>query len=83
MNRFMWQPAQSRCLDFAEQARASKAFSHSLGRDEAFPVAIKWPESGRPNLAATPQRQASCSCTSLPSELAMTGMPTLAKRAQQ
>jgi len=30
----MWQPAQSRYLDFAEQAQAIKAFSHSLGRKQ-------------------------------------------------
>jgi hypothetical protein len=30
MNRFMWQPAQSRCLNFAKVAQAIKAFSHTL-----------------------------------------------------
>jgi hypothetical protein len=29
-------------------------FPHGLGRDEAFAVAIKSPESGQPNLAAKP-----------------------------
>jgi hypothetical protein len=36
----MWQPAQSRCLDFAEPDQAIKAFSHTLGRK--LPVLWQW-----------------------------------------
>jgi len=35
----MWQPAQSRCLNFDEQAQAIKAFSHSLGRQRPMDTA--------------------------------------------
>jgi len=41
----MWQPAQSRYLDFAEQAQAIKAFSHSLDPKEPVDAAGGRPKS--------------------------------------
>jgi len=35
----MWQPAQSRCLNFAEQAQAIKAFSHTLDPEPSLTLA--------------------------------------------
>jgi hypothetical protein len=47
MNRFMGEPAQSRCLDFADQAQAIKAFSHGLDPNATSGEQLLAPRSGR------------------------------------
>jgi len=50
----MWQPAQSRCLNFANRAREIKAFSHSLSLE--LPVAPRvapYLGTGSPDTAAS------------------------------